>query len=377
MSRERTTWNRETIKQAATQRVADPYTMNQDHSQPPADKYLTGDPSSFAEDIHPNNWDVEYGADGQTKRDEIGMPEKRPETYNHPEKTASESEEFLLKKADLTVKVSRMMLAGQKFASDESRTSAIEDQAVALMKLADQELIETHNRLAAQQGDQDEDDDDDDQQKQAGDDQQQDDDDDEGDQQKQAGDLAQQVTAMVQEKLSGLIREAMGAFGQGQQMQQDVAQQQQMQQDVAQQQMQQDVAQQQMQDPMAQQQMDEEAMLDQMLAPEDQLPMQEGDIEMGMSEMDTGEIVLGADDAELRALFAQDQDDDDEQQQSGQQQQKQAGVRTASTQTVGTKPKGGVSRIGGNGAPGASDNKLDNLWASAPDVREAFGLPRN
>ena len=84
--RERTTWNRDSVKQAATQRQADPYAMNQDHlsQQPKADKYVTGDPSTFAEDVtQPNTWDVEY-ANGQTKRDEIGMPEKRPETYTHP-----------------------------------------------------------------------------------------------------------------------------------------------------------------------------------------------------------------------------------------------------------------------------------------------------
>ena len=395
--RERTTWNRDSIKKATVDKTADPYTMNQDHAQPPADAYITGDPSSFAEDIHPNNWDVEFDGDGNTKRDEIGMPEKRPDTYNHPEKTASE--EFLLKKSNLCVTVARMMLKGQKFASEDTLLKATEDQAVALMNLGDKELIDTHNRLAqgqqqdeksdddeqqkqAQGQQQDEKSDDDEQQKQAqGQQQQEGEQGSDDDQQKQASlDFATKVAEALQAgnteaaqtavnelvahlnsttveagavkaQVADMIQNAMGTYAQQPQ---------------------------QMQDPMAMQ--DEEAMLDQMLTPQEAMPMpmQEGDIEMGMSEMDTGEVVLGSDDEVLRTLFAQD--DDDEQKDDGQQQQKQAGVASASTATVGTKPTGGVSRIGGStrvASTTAPDSNLQNLWATAPDVRDAFGLPKS
>ena len=97
--RERTTWDRNTLKSAAMQRRADPYAMNQDHlsQQPKPDKYLTGDPSTFAEDVtEPNTWEKEY-AGGTTKRNEIGEAEYRPETFNHAEKTASLDEATLLK----------------------------------------------------------------------------------------------------------------------------------------------------------------------------------------------------------------------------------------------------------------------------------------
>jgi hypothetical protein len=131
--RERTTWNRDQIKQAAMSRQADPYTMNQDHKQPAADAYVTGTPSDFAEDVtSPNRWEAEYKG-GQVDRNEIGMPEMRADTFNHAEKTASH--DLLLKKADLTVQVARLMLP--KTASE----TAIEDQAYGLMYLPDAELV--------------------------------------------------------------------------------------------------------------------------------------------------------------------------------------------------------------------------------------------
>lgn len=152
--RQRTTWNTNEILNrtaatsptAATTRTADPYAMNQDHikQQPSADKYLTGDPSAFAEDITtPNNWEVEYSG-GAVKRNEIGMPEDRPETFNHPEKTASVNHDLLLKKADMTVRIARRMLGAN------APEGAIEEQAASLMHLPDAEVINTYNRMAGE-----------------------------------------------------------------------------------------------------------------------------------------------------------------------------------------------------------------------------------
>jgi hypothetical protein len=151
--RERTTWNRDQITTAAKTVTADPYAMNQDHlqQQPKADKYLTGDPSSFAEDVtEPNTWDREY-AGGTTERDEIGLPAFRGETFNHAEKSASMDEKTLIKKADLCSTVARMILRGRKFASPEAATEAVESQAVALMYMPNKDLINTASRLSSQE----------------------------------------------------------------------------------------------------------------------------------------------------------------------------------------------------------------------------------
>lgn len=409
--RERSTWNRQDVlrKAASINKEADPYTMNQSHPQPPADEYLTGDPSAFAEDVHsPGTWKSEYEG-GQTKRNEIGEPEMRGDTFNHAEKTATE---VLMKKADLCIAIAQLMLGGKKVASEQ----LIEDQAVALMHLPDSELLDTHARLASDDEDSDDDDsqdEDEGQDKQA---QQQSDDDDEGqdkqaqqqsedeesedkdaDQQQGQGQqskqaktaeimqqMAQQIVqavssgnyAAAQEQVQKMVQQAQQQMQQGQQQQQMAQQIQQMIQE-AMGQMQQMPQQQVQQDPL----LDDEETLDQMLsASADQTAsMSEADIEMEAAPMDVGASDLGQEDAILRTLFAQD-DEDGEQQEDEQQQDKQAAAktRTASTRTVGTRPTGGVSKLGGVGAGSAGGSEgieqLSKLWQSAPDVRDAFNL---
>ena len=140
--RERTTWNRQEIASASSQgRTAeDPRAMNQDHlsQQPAADAYVTGGPSEFAEDVHPpeGTWKAEESG-GETKRNEIGMPEFRGDTF----KNAGLDEETLNKKAEVCIKVAREMLP-------TAAEAVVEDQAYALMHLPDVELVETHARLA-------------------------------------------------------------------------------------------------------------------------------------------------------------------------------------------------------------------------------------
>ena len=429
--RERTTWNSNEIAQrtAATSRTADPYAMNQDHlkQQPPADKYLTGDPSAFAEDIHPNDWSVEY-AGGQVKRDEIGMPEMRPETFTHPEKTAAVyDEQLLVKKADLCTKVARMMGKGKRFASKEAAEAWVEDQSVSLMNLPDADLINTFQRLAneeqmpalAQQ------------QQQAQQDQQAQQQMDQMAQQVvqtiQAGDQAkakQLVQAMVQIGTRLAMKKAndqqQGMQQQGQQQQQaqqdqqsawyDTSGQQQQAQGQQQapvqaqgqqqaiesqvQQMVQDAIQSQQQAPQmgqqAQQQVDQmlaqqqqaqqqqmppavqadDQLLDQMLmGPGSGGGMSEVDIQLDPAPMDVGEVVLSNEDSILRNLFAtqesQDAEEAQQAQQQGGDQQKQAhAVRTAATRTVGTRPTSGVPRIGGNGSPSPKTGEEVNRLAS-------------
>ena len=146
MPRERSTWNVHQIAKRAGLKIADPYLMNQDHvnQQPSADEYVIGTPSDFAEDIHPatTTWEAEY-ANGQVKRNEIGMPEIRNDTFNHPEKTASE--EVLTRKAALCVAIARRVLPKTASAIE------VEDQSLSFMHLPDAEVMATYTRLAADQ----------------------------------------------------------------------------------------------------------------------------------------------------------------------------------------------------------------------------------
>ncbi|TAL08513.1 MAG: hypothetical protein EPO02_12675 [Nitrospirae bacterium] len=138
-----------------------------------------------------------------------------------------------------------------------------------------------------------------------------------------------------------------------------------------------------MQVPAQQQQMmtGDDALIDQMLASDGgiQAPVAQMDIELETPSMDVGEVQLGPEDDVLRQLFSNDEAQQAQQAQDGEQgQQKQAhAVRTASTRTVGTRPTQGVSQIGGGpSARGGSEvDKLSSLWGSAPNVKEAFGLP--
>jgi len=384
--RERSTWNREEIvKKAGLDKKADPYTMNQDHPQPKADKYVTGDPSSFAEDVHsPNTWETEYSGD-EVKRNEIGMPEMRGDTFNHSEKTASE---VMLKKADLCIAVARLMLAGKKTASEQ----AIEDQAFALMFTPDRELIATYNRLAEDQEEaKQESKSDEGQEKQA------EQKDEEKSEDKAEQKQAQEESKSEEKKDEGQEKQAQGqdqesekkddegqdkqAQGQDQQMQQMAQQIQQMiqsgqlaqAQQQIQQMMQQAQGQQQMQQAPVQQQADDQV-LDQMLAQDSCGPMAEADIQMEPAPMDVGMGDLGPEDEILRQLFA---NDDEQGEDDDQDQKKQATIRTASTRTVGTRPTAGVSRIGGGASSSAdqgSVESLSSLWESAPDVRSHFGI---
>ncbi len=440
--RVRTTWNNDDIaKRASMPKQADPYLMNQDHVkvQPPADKYVIGDPSTFAEDVHPNDWSVEYSG-GQTKRDEIGMPAFRPETFNHPEKTAALNEGLLVKKADLCTTVARMMLGSAAV------EAAVEDQALSFMYLPDAALIETHARLAQQQnenpfakkeekGEQQQEKQAQDQQqveqvqtqdKQAQDQQQQQVQEKQAQdqqqvqqvQEKQAQDQQQVQEQVMQDKqsfaikaqtamaagdmagfqaaLKSMVAEAVAqtklanatpiAAADVQAMlsaavQEAVGGQQQ----VVQQQPQVQQQQVAMGHPMQQQaELSDDAMLAEMLGGPVQAPMgmNESDIILEPSPMDVGEVVLAAEDDVLKTLFATAESDAQQaQEDAANGVDKQAHVlRTASSRTVGTRPTAGVAKMGGavgGGAAAATDiNKLSALWVSAPDVRDAFGIAK-
>lgn len=206
--RERTTWSREIIASKLRKVAEDPRSMNQDHieRQPAADAYVLGDgsPSQFAEDVNSGkgSWKSEQGSDGNTKRNEIGFPDFRGDTFNNPESSpgvspsrqAALSVDEVHARAELATKAARIMLP--KTASER----AIEDQALLLMDLPTSSLKSTLSRLAQEdEGDDDEDEDDDEGQgKQA----QQDDDEEkeDGQQAKQAKDLPPEFLKNIQEK---------------------------------------------------------------------------------------------------------------------------------------------------------------------------------
>lgn len=376
--RERSTWNRESVlKRAAVQKKADPYTMNQEHPQPASDKYVNGDPSAWAEDVHkPDDWAPEYSG-GEVKRNEIGMPEMRPETMNHKEKTAA-SNELLVKRADICIKLASKVL------SKKASESAIEDQAVAFMELSDAALIGTLDRLANDEsGEQQQEAPAQDDAKQA---QEQQETEQAAPAQEQKSATDQLLAAMASEPFKAAFAQlfAQHAGKQAQDGQQGQAQEPvpAQQQDAKQAAPVAPVAQQDQQQaappPAEDMQAADQALLDEMLAsPEQQVQMPAAgmvdDIEMDSSGMDFDDSGLGPEDADLQMLFSANEEVQEAQ--KAQEQSRQAAVRTASTRTIGTKPTGGVSRLGGgpNTKVAGTDRNLESLWTSAPDVREHFG----
>lgn len=390
--RVRSTWNQEAIKHrtAGMSKQADPYTMNQDHveKQPAADEYVIGGPSDFAEDIHPSSqWEVEYGSDGKVKRNEIGQPDFRSETFNHPEKTASMDDAFLIKKAKLAEVTARLMLKGRRFANESAAMDAIEEMGANLMQLSNEALIDTHNRLA-------------DQDEFPGGDFPPVDDivaEDEGAEQSVQQEQAEQAIESLQQNddegakqaLEQMVQQAI----QTQQAKQASMMAAMVQKAVSaafakfaneQQQVQQAPAQEQAIDEAPQQvEADDMGLVDEMLMDDelgdfemDEPTVNDLDIELDQSAMDYSEVPMGPEDDILTQIFADDQEDPIEQLQQApqaQQQARQARVLTAS-RTVGTRPTGGVSKIGGVPSVGGKGvNNLSNLWASAPDVSNVFG----
>ena len=126
-TRERLSWDKE--KLAEIEKRADPYTMNQDHPNPPASKYDIGGPSQFAEDPDMKKpWKTE----GRT---ETGHPAP---AARQAVKAARQLEDKALK----CITIAQRMLPG---ASDE----LIEDQATDLMYIPENQIMATLQRQAS------------------------------------------------------------------------------------------------------------------------------------------------------------------------------------------------------------------------------------
>jgi hypothetical protein len=121
--RKRLSWDEDKVAQL--EKKADPYTMNQDHKNPPVQKYQTGDPSTWAEDPHmATPWKTE----GRT---ETGHPA--------PAREAVVAARKLEDKAIKCITIAQRMLPG---ASDE----IVEEQATDLMYLPERSVMATLQR---------------------------------------------------------------------------------------------------------------------------------------------------------------------------------------------------------------------------------------
>ena len=126
--RQRLSWEMDKEKKAEMDKKADPYTMNQDHKNPPVEKYRTGDPSSWAEDP---DMKTPWKTEGRT---ETGHPA--------PEREAVMAARKMEDKAMKCLTIAQRMLPG---ASDEM----IEDQATEFMYMPEQSVMATLQRQAS------------------------------------------------------------------------------------------------------------------------------------------------------------------------------------------------------------------------------------
>lgn len=149
--RQRSTWQNTNPapRQAATSRRADPYTMNQDHPQPSATEYETGNPDAWAETPTDNkNVEAEYNGDS-VKRNEIGLGEFRDDTWKHKDsdkwndgKKYDNAKMAAERKAMAAEKVARVLL---RTANDQ----LVEEMTLDLMAMPDKTLVATLRRIEA------------------------------------------------------------------------------------------------------------------------------------------------------------------------------------------------------------------------------------
>jgi hypothetical protein len=126
--RQRISWDKEKVAEIMKQ--ADPYTMNQDRKNPPAEKYRTGDPSAWGED---QNKDKPWESEG---RDETGHP--APEK-DEARRAAVKQARLLEDKALKCLTIASRMLPG-------ADASIIEEQALDLMFLPERSVMATTQR---------------------------------------------------------------------------------------------------------------------------------------------------------------------------------------------------------------------------------------
>ena len=148
--RQRSTW-KQTPRSASTQRRADDiYTMNREggNPQPAVTEYENGDPSAWAEDVNSGSSVEKEYAGGAVKRNDIGFPEFRDDTWNHagtrPWGKGGQYDNAKLaatqRKAEACERVARALLR----TTDEKM---IEETALDLMNLPSKSLVATLKRM--------------------------------------------------------------------------------------------------------------------------------------------------------------------------------------------------------------------------------------
>jgi hypothetical protein len=134
-------------KTASVEKKADIYNMNQEHPQPGPTDYESGGPDEWAESWHPDkHGDVEYEG-GHVKRNEVGFPEFRADTWKHKDSDVwggkgkyDNQKQAAERKAHACEQVARAILR-------TSNEKLIEDQALELMGMPNKLLANTLNRL--------------------------------------------------------------------------------------------------------------------------------------------------------------------------------------------------------------------------------------
>jgi len=148
--RQRSTW-KQTPRSASTQRRADDiYTMNREggNPQPAVTEYENGDPSAWAEDVNSGSSVEKEYAGGAVKRNDIGFPEFRDDTWSHagtrPWGKGGQYDNAKLaatqRKAEACERVARALLR----TTDEKM---IEETALDLMNLPSKSLVATLKRM--------------------------------------------------------------------------------------------------------------------------------------------------------------------------------------------------------------------------------------
>lgn len=151
-----------TQRQAAMRKKADPYTMNQTRFDPGPTDYESGNPSSWAEDIHDEN---RWKSENEAGRVETGHPKFRKDTWEGknkekwgPEDTGpydgGNTEEFRKSSSQrrfaqrMQAKADKAISLAEAFLGRKASTKAVHDQAIAFMDLPESSIVASLERAA-------------------------------------------------------------------------------------------------------------------------------------------------------------------------------------------------------------------------------------
>lgn len=119
---------------------ADPYTLGRDRENPPVEKYMTGDPSTWAEDVHPEHrWEDDT-------REETGHPGPNKKEKDSPEWPKMAKEHALKSAKELKAKaINCVRIAGYMF--PKASETELETIGFNLMELSDRAIQATLEQI--------------------------------------------------------------------------------------------------------------------------------------------------------------------------------------------------------------------------------------